>query len=154
IGVLYSANLLGAIAGAALSGFIWLPALGARGTLWTAAAINFVLLLVAWRLDARTPPLSSLTAPAPLRAKENAGLSMDAWVAGGCFAVSGALAMIYEVVWTRALGLIIGSNSYAFTVMLSAFLAGLFLGSAGAARLTPRVRVPLMALGLVQTLAA
>lgn len=42
--------------------------------------------------------------------------------------------MVYEVAWTRALSLVIGSSTYAFTAMLLAFLLGLALGSALFAR--------------------
>ena len=37
--------------------------------------------------------------------------------------------MIYEVAWTRVLGLVIGSSTYAFSTMLVAFLTGLAVGS-------------------------
>ena len=43
--------------------------------------------------------------------------------------------MIYEVAWTRALSLVVGSSTYAFTAMLLAFLLGLALGSAIFSRL-------------------
>jgi spermidine synthase len=43
--------------------------------------------------------------------------------------ISGATSMIYEVAWTRALTLIIGSSVYAFSAMLTTFLVGLALGS-------------------------
>lgn len=51
--------------------------------------------------------------------------------------------MIYEVAWTRALALVIGSSTYAFTAMLVAFLLGIGGGSAlyswlwGARRASP-----------------
>src|SRR5215510_15931261 len=38
--------------------------------------------------------------------------------------------MVYEVGWTRALALVIGSSTYAFTAMLLAFLIGIAGGSA------------------------
>jgi spermidine synthase len=38
--------------------------------------------------------------------------------------------MAYEVAWTRALALVIGSSTYAFTAMLVVFLAGIAGGSA------------------------
>ena len=44
------------------------------------------------------------------------------------FGLSGAAALIYEVVWTRALALILGSTTYAVSTMLSTFMAGLALG--------------------------
>ena len=47
----------------------------------------------------------------------------------GCFALSGAVGMTYQLVWTRALILVIGSSTYAFTAILVTFLAGIALGS-------------------------
>jgi len=40
--------------------------------------------------------------------------------------ISGAVAMVYEVCWTRTLCMVIGGSTYAFTVMLSTFLSGIF----------------------------
>ena len=37
--------------------------------------------------------------------------------------------MVYEVSWTRTLGMLLGSSVYAFTLMLVAFICGLGLGS-------------------------
>lgn len=45
------------------------------------------------------------------------------------FALSGASALTYEVVWTRAFSLVIGSSTYAMSTVLAAFMAGLSLGS-------------------------
>ena len=45
-------------------------------------------------------------------------------------AVSGAVSMVYEVAWTRALALVIGSSTYAFSAMLVAFLVGIAGGAA------------------------
>jgi spermidine synthase len=62
------------------------------------------------------------------------------------FGISGAIALVYEVAWTRALLLIIGSNIHAFAAMLATFLIGLFLGTLIAARFADRLRNPLAAL--------
>jgi spermidine synthase len=45
------------------------------------------------------------------------------------FGLSGFSAMAYEVAWTRALSLIVGSSTYAFCLMLATFLGGMALGS-------------------------
>jgi spermidine synthase len=45
------------------------------------------------------------------------------------FFFSGAAALTYEVVWTRALSLVLGSTVYAMSTMLSTFMAGLAIGS-------------------------
>ena len=68
------------------------------------------------------------------------------------FACSGAIAMIYEVCWTRTLLMVIGSSTYAFTVMLSAFLIGIFLGSLICARFIDRTSRPFVWFGVLQLL--
>ena len=47
----------------------------------------------------------------------------------GCFFLSGAAGLIYEIVWTRMLGLVFGHTVFAVTTVLAAFMAGLALGA-------------------------
>ncbi len=47
----------------------------------------------------------------------------------GLFACSGAAGLIYEVVWVRQLAKVLGASSYAVSIVLVAFMAGLGLGS-------------------------
>src|ERR1041384_1875278 len=58
--------------------------------------------------------------------------------AGAVIAISGFVALIYEVTWTRVLAMTLGPTTYAFSAMLVAFIAGLAIGSAIAARLMQR----------------
>ena len=46
-----------------------------------------------------------------------------------CFFLSGAAGLIYQVVWTRMLTQIFGNTTYAIATVLSAFMAGLAIGS-------------------------
>ncbi len=61
------------------------------------------------------------------------------------FGLSGAAALIYEVVWTRSLSTVMGSSTYAVSTMLAAFMAGLSVGGALGAFLSPRIRRPYLA---------
>ena len=45
------------------------------------------------------------------------------------FFLSGAAALMYEVVWVRSLSLIFGGTHLAVTTVLSVFMGGLALGS-------------------------
>ena len=47
----------------------------------------------------------------------------------GIFVVSGAAGLIYEVVWVRQLTKVLGASSYAISIVLTAFMAGLGLGA-------------------------
>ena len=60
------------------------------------------------------------------------------------FGISGALAMVQEVAWTRSLLFIIGSTTYAFSIMLSTFLIGIFLGSFVMAKFTDKLKNPFL----------
>jgi spermidine synthase len=65
-------------------------------------------------------------------------------------AISGFCALAYEVLWTRVLTLFLGSTTYAFTTMLSAFLCGIALGSFLLARFIDARKDLLTILGAVQ----
>src|ERR1700722_5132128 len=47
-----------------------------------------------------------------------------------CFFFSGAAGLIYQVVWSKALGLVFGHTAYAVATVLAVFMAGLASGSA------------------------
>src|SRR5256885_14147225 len=67
-----------------------------------------------------------------------------------CFLFSGATGLIYEVVWARMLGLVFGATTIAISAVLAAFMAGLALGSALAAKPGARIRRPLRAYALME----
>jgi spermidine synthase len=57
--------------------------------------------------------------------------------------------MTLQVLWTRALAVIIGSSIFSFTIILLAFLIGLGTGSAAFGRLAQRFRDPVRSLATV-----
>ena len=64
-------------------------------------------------------------------------------VIGLCFVLSGATALIYEVLWARMLGLVFGATTLAVSTVLAAFMGGLALGSALAGKFAHRIEKPL-----------
>jgi len=68
------------------------------------------------------------------------------------FFLSGACALIYQVLWLRQLSLIFGVTVYAASTVLATFMAGLAIGSAAAGRLSERVRRPLLWFGAAEAL--
>ena len=56
-----------------------------------------------------------------------------------CFFLSGLAGLIYEVLWAKYLSLIFGHTTYAHTLVLSTFMAGLALGSLLLGRLSDRI---------------
>ena len=68
----------------------------------------------------------------------------------GCFFLSGASALIYEVVWTRQLSLVFGVTLYAISAVLASFMGGLALGSWLSGRIADRLGRPAVWYGLCE----
>jgi len=66
------------------------------------------------------------------------------------FFASGAAGLIYEIVWTRKLIYVFGSGLYAVTAVLSAFMAGLALGSWLLGGRADRLRFPLRFYAMIE----
>ena len=64
--------------------------------------------------------------------------------------LSGLAAMIYQIAWTRVISLSIGSSVYAFSLIVTAFICGLALGSLIIAKFIDRRQDLLLWLALVQ----
>ncbi|PCI39270.1 MAG: hypothetical protein COB53_03550 [Elusimicrobia bacterium] len=119
LAALYGVNTLGAVIGTATAGFALLPMIGVAKTMLCAAALNTVAAVIAiTSVNGRqTPPSSN-------RSQQQVPVSLLMLLG-----VTGAAAMICEVAWTRAFSLVLGSTTYAFTIMLTTFLTGLAGGS-------------------------
>ena len=59
------------------------------------------------------------------------------------FILSGATALIYQVIWSRWLGLVFGNTTISISIVLGSFMLGLALGSWLAGRLLHRIKNPL-----------
>jgi len=66
------------------------------------------------------------------------------------FLASGAAGLIYQVVWTQDLVLIFGDTTLAIVTTVSAFLAGLGIGSLVGAAVAARLRRALAVYGLLE----
>jgi spermidine synthase len=131
IAALYAFNLGGAIAGTIAAGFLLLPTFGVRATIWIAAATNILVGGIALLADAKATNLDSVVEPpvkesisTPVRVAQTGAAF---WLS--CAVVSGFVTISMQIVWSRVLAMIIGSSTYAFSIVLALFLAGLTLGA-------------------------
>lgn len=164
IGSLYAINTTGAVVGVVLAGFVLLPSVGTWATTVVVCVTDLLLAggaLLVWRRACRQPSVPAAdgaAGPAVAQARPaTAPRAAHRWLPAAaviCCAVSGALSMAYEVIWTRVLTLVIGSSTYAFSLMLACFLAGLAGGAALYARRQARGPDQGGNLALVQLLAA
>lgn len=149
MGRLYAANTLGAATGCAVAAFFALEHLGVRGTTYAAAASNLLIALVAygwsWSRDDQPEQTGAERDAAPV--------TLEGRLVLGGFALSGFVALGYEVLWTRLLAMLLQSaTAQSLSTILVAFLLGLAGGAALGARWIDRWRAPLAAFGAVELL--
>lgn len=129
LGMLYTANLAGGVAGSLAAGFVLIRWLGVEGATMVAVlanlAVGMVALVWADRSKAGAAPAEEAP-PAAVRLAIPAAARPLVWTA---VILSGVLTMAYEVLWTRILVFPFKSTVYAFTLILATFLAALALGS-------------------------
>ena len=163
VGRLYALNTFGAVLGTYAAGFHLIPTLGVRTTLLLAAIANVGIGILAIVFDRH---LQQLAGEAPATRSEAAAVdppepagpafpsdrrsAAAVWLTVAGLGISGAASMIYEVAWTRALSLVIGGSTYAFSTMLVTFLSGLALGSYLYARVSRRLRITPVFFGCLQ----
>jgi spermidine synthase len=66
------------------------------------------------------------------------------------FGLSGSAALVYQVLWTRQLGLVFGVTVHAASTVLACFMAGLAIGSAVAGKRSDSLRNPVRAFATVE----
>ena len=74
------------------------------------------------------------------------------WLLYAIFFCSGASALIFETLWFRQAGLVLGNSVWAGSMVLSSFMAGLAIGNAVAGRYGRRVANPVRAYGRLEVL--
>ncbi len=143
VGALYATNTAGAVLGVFLAGFVLLPSIGVNATHNVALGCNVVLGIFALILG-RAPRERSAPVARVERAEGEGPVVLPASVRGTrrlvgvAFALSGFCALLYEVVWSRALVSTIGASAYAFALILMTFLLGIAGGSAVASTMLER----------------
>lgn len=147
---LYTCNLLGAILGTLAAGFLLLPNYGVRLTIFTAAALNFLIGIASIIIDRRDIRGSGKSERAEQsevaaasdektigqtieQAEATRAVAAEAEGSGRfwllCAAVSGFVTISTQVAWTRVLTMVIGSSTYAFSIVVALFLMGLAGGA-------------------------
>lgn len=132
LGGLYFTNSIGAAAGALLTTFVLLPAVGMPGSVMTAGLLNILVALLAWAIWKTLPEAN---APAPVAVADARGatpaddeLKRLGRVLLLASAITGASSFVYEIGWVRMLNQALGTTIHSFELMLAAFIFGLACG--------------------------
>jgi predicted membrane-bound spermidine synthase len=132
VAALYGFNSAGAVAGVFLADFWWIPSVGLQATVLAGATLNLLVGVAAWLVSIRLTQegVSVDAAAAKAGAHEVEVFSpAELRLAVVAIGVSGFVAMLYEVVWTRMLALALGSSTHAFSIMLITFITGIAAGA-------------------------
>ncbi len=140
LGTLYAINTIGAVGGSLAAGFYLIGHLGLQRTVVVAVCGNLAVGVLAWlfsgryrmtALEKQAPtPISPENASADIHSPDTK-VRMPYLLVMGAFALSGLASFAYEIFWTRSLVFLLGNTTYAFTLMLTAFLLGIAIGGYG-----------------------
>ena len=149
VAALYAINTAGAVTGAFAGGIVLLPALGTRtvGALAIAAALGVAVVAASLARRGRGRAPVRIDDAGPPAAAASRRDHIDGWIAVGAFALSGGLAMVMQVLLSRAMALVLGSAIQSFTLVLVVFLVGISAGAGILGRRASRSVDPLGWLG-------
>lgn len=126
VSFLYFINTIGAACGALLTSYILISLFGLDTAVYTAAVIDLLLALLVW-LASRIPSKETDVAEPELEDGAK-GSMLGRWAYLVVF-VTGFLALGYEIVWYRLIGVLVKDSPYAFSTILAVYLLGVALGS-------------------------
>jgi len=67
-----------------------------------------------------------------------------------CFFLSGMAALLYQTAWMRQLSVVFGTSELAVATVLTAYMSGLALGAAVAAKYVHKISRPLLTYGVLE----
>ncbi len=141
VGQLYSLNTAGAVLGAALSGFVFIPHWGLDGAIYIAFALNAAIVILGLYFNRRwtLPPLE-VQPPAPgMDGDRVTPLQVRALMV---LFVTGFAAIGTEIGWTKYLIIFTGSTIYGFAAILTIVLTGIAVGAWASKSHIESIRTP------------
>ena len=127
VSLLYALNTLGAASGCMITGFFLMGTFGVLQTVLMAAACNLFIGISALSIFKENGGTIKFSFPTINFPKLRWSPEQKFWM--GISFICGFTALAYEVLWTRLLVFSIASTVYSFSMMLTVFLLGIFLGS-------------------------
>ncbi|MEK9628508.1 MAG: fused MFS/spermidine synthase [Nitrospinota bacterium] len=127
VSLLYALNTLGAALGCLITGFFLMGTFGVLQTVLMAAAGNLLIGISALSIYKENGEKIEFKLPKIKIPSMSLSREQKFWM--GISFICGFTALAYEVLWTRLLVFSIASTVYSFSMMLTVFLMGIFLGS-------------------------
>jgi len=151
---LFAVETFGGSIGAMSAGFGLIAAFGLHATLWLTASVTIILgAAIAW-ISRNAASLGGEQVDEDPSDQEPRRTAMgDHWLLAGV-GLAGFAVLGMEVSWTRLLLLLLGGDTYAYTIVVSSFLLGLAGGGLVARWVTVRLTQPLATYAWLQIAAA
>jgi len=139
VAALYFINSAGGVIGIGLADFWWIEAIGLQATVMVGAVLNLTvgalaLFVSGFIREGQAGPVANASPVAAasgvvsdVELETYAPVDLRLAVLG--IGLSGFVAMLYQVAWTRLLALALGSSTHAFSLMLITFITGLTVGA-------------------------
>jgi len=128
VAALYAINSSGAVLGTIAADWWWIPSLGLEPTLYIGATLSIGIGLLALLISRSSSEGIEAPAPEVSSASDERFTPAELRLALVGIGVSGFVAMVYEIAWTRLLGLALGSSTHAYSLMLATFITGISIG--------------------------
>lgn len=122
----YFINTIGAAIGCFVAGTVLISLVGLHGTIYLAALLNLLLAAAIFGLVRSDGQHHVLEQPVPTLVEVE---SMPPRLLYPAVFISGFIAIGYEIIWFRLVGVLLKDSIYTFTIMLSIYLAAIALGS-------------------------
>ena len=129
VSLLYGINTLGAVVGAFMAGFYFIPNFGLMIANHSMAAINVAILGGAYWLQKKYKEDTEEEKTEDKPAVQLSSLSLLQKLLLVSCGVTGFSSIAAEVMWNKYLGIFLGSNIFGLSLILSLFLLGIALGS-------------------------
>ena len=149
MGLLYGANIAGAVFGCLWTGFYLLRVYDLTLATYVAIATNILIAFAGFGLAARYKYRPSID---DVRQDQSTGVPGTAIYTA--IALSGLSALGAQVVWTRLLSVLFGTTVYSFSIILAVFLTGLGIGSGIGSILARWAQRPRLIFGICQLMLA
>ena len=159
VSFLYAVNTAGAVGGAFLTGFAFLPLLGVSRSVIVAALLNGIAAALTVRVRSKLKrSLDRAASPSEMALQRESQTSTTSVAARPVARLlillsaflSGATALGLELLWNRTLLLSVGSTTQALALMLSTFLGGIAIGASLYGRASRRLPEACLTAGLLQ----
>ncbi len=128
---LYTANVLGAMAGTAATAYILIECLGLHGTLEVASCLNLLIAFISLKISRRFLSLQTTFSETSLNIAhpENQANPQIPVIYLSILFMTGFVFMAMEVVWIRGFTYILHTEVYSYASLLFTYLFSTFIGS-------------------------